>query len=81
MVMLGVVSKRLDKQIATLVYLFDPTDVEPGESNPSLDFTSQAPYAGYLRDWLANQLQGHPDNVELLKTSLSPGERGGLGPL
>lgn len=67
MVMLGVVTEKLNKQVAMLVYLFDPEDVEPGQPNPCMDYTFQAPYSEHLRDWLAGYLQEDPSYLERLK--------------
>ncbi len=57
MVMLALLSQRLMKQVATLVYFFDPKDVPPGMSNPDLDLAPQASFAKNFLEWFSAHVQ------------------------
>ena len=57
MVMIGVVSRRQKKQIATIVYTFDPAHEIPGMSNPDLDLAPQAEFAKAFLQWFADLLR------------------------
>lgn len=57
MVMLALLSQRLMKQVATLVYFFDPKDGPPGMSNPDLDLAPQVSFAKNFLEWFSAHLQ------------------------
>lgn len=67
MVMIGVLSKRLVKQVATMVYYFDPNDVPTGMANPDLDLAPQISFAENLLKWFTAHLKEDPAYAERLK--------------
>lgn len=67
MVMIGVVSKKAHRQIASMVYMFNPKDVEPGKTNPDLDLTPQARFAPALLTWFSAHIKEDPAYLERLK--------------